>query len=91
MLLERWQRRNVALFVAVMTYLLLFLLSAGLGWISGAVELAGYALLLVAAAISIPHHGSARCPACGRHLCFQSSLLVPSRCEICGAALRAAD
>lgn len=87
--LRRWQRRTVSWFVvtmgAVMTYGLSFALAR---WTSSWVYLAESTMLLLLAVVSLSIHFSAGCPVCGRRIGFQSTLLLPLACEICGAAFR---
>jgi hypothetical protein len=87
--LRHWQRRTLRWFVGTMGLLVAFgVLSALARWIPPWGTLAAQAALLCIAAAGLAVHFSGRCPLCGRRIGFQSSLVLPTACEICGAVFR---
>ncbi|HYB11869.1 MAG TPA: hypothetical protein VEG67_00265, partial [Myxococcota bacterium] len=89
--LALWQRRTVRRFAltmgAVVLYGLSFLLER---WLPSWVYLVECVAVLVLGVVTLAFHFSARCPECGRRLGFQSTLLLPLACEVCGAVFRPA-
>lgn len=86
--LLRWQHWMVGLFVATWGYVLLAVsVDLVLSPPRPIVRLAVVpALVLVVAGVVLQF--SARCPACGYRLGWQSRLLVPEHCRRCEAVLR---
>jgi len=87
--LRHWQRRTLRWFVVTMGLVVaLGVLSAFARWIPPSGILAAQGAVLCVAAFGLAVHFSGRCPLCGRHIGFQSSLVLPTACEICGAVFR---
>jgi hypothetical protein len=87
--LQLWQRRTVWSFVATMAGLAVYALSFGFArWLPRSlygVECVGVISLALAGLTVL---FSECCPVCGRRIGLQSTLLLPSICEICGAVFR---
>jgi hypothetical protein len=87
--LRLWQRRTVSWFIVTMGAVVTYGLSFSLAWwLPSWVYLAESMAVLVLAAAGLVVHFSGHCPICGRRIGFQSTLLLPLACEICGAVLR---
>ncbi|HBZ68807.1 MAG TPA: hypothetical protein DEP35_03270 [Deltaproteobacteria bacterium] len=87
--LRLWQRRTVSAFVLAMGAVMAYGLSFALvRWIPPWVYLAECTALLLLAAGALSIHFSGCCPVCRRRIGFQSTLLLPLACEICGAVFR---
>ena len=87
--LRRWQRTTLRWFVVVIS---LVVVLGGLApltrWIPVAWYLAAQGAILCVAVAGLAVHFSGRCPLCARRIGFQSSLVLPVACEICGAVFR---
>jgi hypothetical protein len=89
--LRLWQRRTVSWFVLTMGAVVTYGFSFGLAWwLPSWVYLAESMVVLILAVAGLAVHVSGRCPVCGRRIGFQSGLLLPLACEICGAVFRPA-
>jgi hypothetical protein len=87
--LRRWQRRTIRWFVVAMGLVVAFgLVSALARWLPASEVLGAQAVVLCVAVTGLAVHFSGRCPLCGRRIGLQSSLVLPSACEICGAVFR---
>ena len=87
--LLRWQRRTMRFFAAAMGLILAFgVLCALARWLPAAALLGAQAFVLCAGVAALAVHFSARCPLCGWRIGYQSALLLPPACEICGAVFR---
>jgi len=87
--LRRWQRRTLSWFLTTMGGVVAFSACSALArWLPLWAYPGMYLATVSLAAVALAVHFSARCPACGRRIGFQSTLVLPLACEICGAVFR---
>lgn len=87
--LRQWQRRTISWFVFTIGVVVVFGFSQLLVRpFPSSVYLAAYIAVLGIAITGLAIHFAGRCPLCGRRIGFQSTLLLPMACEICGAVFR---
>jgi hypothetical protein len=87
--LQRWQARTLTWFSLTMAALALYTLSfAGAPWLPSLTYVLGSVLVVALGASGLAIHLAARCPVCGWRIGYQSTLLLPSACEVCGAVFR---
>lgn len=87
--LRAWQRRTLRGFLVTMVALLVFGgACVSYRWLPASLYVAVYLVVLCIASAGLAIHFSGRCPVCDRRIGFQSALLLPPACEICGAVFR---
>src|SRR5262249_4102507 len=87
--LRNWERRARRWFVVAMVLIVAYGAVCALArWIPVSLILGAQAVVLGMAFVALAVHFSGRCPLCGRRIGFQSSLVLPLACEICGAVFR---
>ncbi len=87
--LAAWQRRTLLWFLVTMGALTLYSIVCVAGrWLPAWAVLASWASVLATAMAGLAAHFSARCPVCGRRIGFQSALVLPTTCDVCGAIFR---
>jgi hypothetical protein len=91
--LRRWQRWNVRLYLIMMVWVVLYSGAYAIPYVFRTTIrpeffVAGFLFWIAVVVAGLAHHFWGRCPVCRRRVAFQSSLLLPARCETCGTIFR---